>query len=55
MIVDAAPEIPGDPLHFFDSVHFTDAGSRVMADTMYEALVAAPEFEALMRGESQAR
>jgi hypothetical protein len=39
--------IPGDTEHFNDSVHFKDAGSRVMADRVSEALLGSPEFVSL--------
>ena len=36
--------IPGDGEHFNDSVHFKDAGSRIMAQRVSEALLNIPGF-----------
>lgn len=40
--------IPGDPEHFVDSVHFSDAGSRAMARRVAGALAADPQVLALV-------
>jgi lysophospholipase L1-like esterase len=40
--------IPGDNEHFNDSVHFKDAGSRVMARRVSEALLRFPGFQDLV-------
>lgn len=40
--------IPGDSEHFNDTVHFKDAGSQVMAYRVGEALLKAPELQALV-------
>lgn len=40
--------IPGDDLHFVDSVHFTDLGSQIMATEVFDALVEAKEFRELL-------
>ncbi len=42
--------IPGDSTHFVDSAHFTDEGSRVMAERVYNGLIAAGIFDALPSG-----
>jgi len=47
LLIDDEHRIPSDARHYTDSVHFTDAGSRVMADRVAEALLAAPTFRAL--------
>ena len=39
--------IPGDSDHFNDTVHFKDAGSRVMARRVSQALMESPEFKYL--------
>jgi lysophospholipase L1-like esterase len=39
LLLEAAQEIPGDAVHFHDSVHFTDAGSRRMAELVAEGLL----------------
>ncbi|HTP95847.1 MAG TPA: hypothetical protein VMK05_08330, partial [Burkholderiales bacterium] len=48
-------DIPGDPQHFTDSVHFSDAGSRSMAERVSKALLAAPAFRALLEQHSGRR
>lgn len=40
VVIGDETRIPGDAVHFVDSVHFTDAGNRVMADRVVEALLA---------------
>ncbi len=47
LLIDDEHRIPSDARHYTDSVHFTDAGSRVMADRVAEALLAAPTVRAL--------
>jgi uncharacterized radical SAM superfamily Fe-S cluster-containing enzyme len=42
--------IPGDSAHFVDSVHFTDEGSRFMAERVYNGLIASGIFDALPSG-----
>ena len=39
-LIEGENSIPGDPAHFTDSVHFTDAGSKAMAQRISQALVA---------------
>ncbi|MEA2078697.1 MAG: SGNH/GDSL hydrolase family protein [Pseudomonadota bacterium] len=39
--------IPGDSEHFNDTVHFKDAGSRIMAQRVRGALLNTPEFQTL--------
>lgn len=41
--------IPGDPVHFNDSVHFTDAGSRAMAQRVVDGLLADPRWHELVK------
>jgi lysophospholipase L1-like esterase len=48
-IIDGENDIPGDPEHFVDSVHFSDAGARRMAERVARALAGAPELERLVR------
>jgi lysophospholipase L1-like esterase len=38
-LIEAATAIPGDRQHFVDSVHFSDAGSRMMADIVAAGLI----------------
>lgn len=40
LLIDDLKSIPGDPVHFHDSVHFTDAGSRAQADRVTRSLAA---------------
>ncbi len=40
--------IPADELHYNDSVHLSDAGSRVMAARVAHALLDAPAFRQLV-------
>jgi len=44
LLIGGEEEIPGDGTHFTDSVHFTDEGSRRMADRIVEPLVADERF-----------
>jgi lysophospholipase L1-like esterase len=39
-LIEAATAIPGDKQHFVDSVHFSDAGSQMMADIVASGLAA---------------
>jgi lysophospholipase L1-like esterase len=38
-LIDGETDIPGDESHFVDSIHFTDRGSRRMADRVYRGLI----------------
>jgi lysophospholipase L1-like esterase len=42
ILIEGEELIPGDDEHFYDSVHFTDAGSRVMADRVLRHLTRSP-------------
>jgi lysophospholipase L1-like esterase len=44
ILVDGDDLIPGDPHHFVDSVHFTDAGSRAQAQRVGGALAQHPSI-----------
>ncbi len=46
LLIDGEDTIPGDPAHFADTVHFTDAGSQLMADRVVSSLLSDPEDEA---------
>lgn len=48
LLIDGEDRIPGDPVHFVDSVHFTDQGSRAMADRVVAALDADPAVRKLV-------
>jgi len=47
LLIEGEADIPGDPQHFADSVHFTDAGSRAMATRVSGALARSPEARAV--------
>jgi len=47
LLVDGEDDIPGDPAHFADTVHFTDAGSAAMAARVTRALVNDPAIREL--------
>lgn len=47
ILVDGEDEIPGDTVHFADSVHFTEAGCRRMAARVSRAIGSASAFEEL--------
>jgi lysophospholipase L1-like esterase len=48
VLVGGEDEIPGDEIHFADSVHFTDAGSRRMANRVASVLGSAIPFQELV-------
>jgi lysophospholipase L1-like esterase len=43
LLIGGENEIPGDATHFVDSVHFSDAGSRMMAKRVFNALANDPK------------
>lgn len=42
--IHVADKVPKDPLHFYDDVHFNDAGSLLVADVIADYLLARPPF-----------
>lgn len=48
VLIGGEEDIPGDSLHFADTVHFTDAGSQAMAVRVTKALTLAPEIGTLL-------
>ena len=48
MLIDGENDIPGDPLHFTDTVHFSDAGSKAMAQRIHRSLVASPSLRKVL-------
>lgn len=48
LLIEGENDIPGDPVHFADTVHFTDAGSRAMAARISSALMADTRLKALL-------
>jgi lysophospholipase L1-like esterase len=47
LLIEGENDIPGDAAHFTDSVHFSDAGSSVMAERISRALIASPAVQQL--------
>jgi lysophospholipase L1-like esterase len=47
LLIEGESSIPGDPVHFADTVHFTDAGSERMARRVTAVLAAAPGFRSI--------
>jgi len=50
VLIDGEDSIPGDALHFADSVHFTDRGSAAMASRVTEGLLASDLVRARLEG-----
>jgi lysophospholipase L1-like esterase len=50
ILIEQENEIPGDPQHFTDTVHFTDTGSKAMAARVYSALSRHPAVRLLLNG-----
>jgi lysophospholipase L1-like esterase len=48
VLVGGEDSIPGDAEHYVDWVHFSDAGSRAMANRVAQALIASPAVQALV-------
>ena len=48
LLIEGEDDIPGDPAHFTDSVHFTDLGSKVMAERISRSLISNPDFQQLL-------
>lgn len=46
LLIGGEARIPGSPMHFIDSVHFTDAGNRRQASRVSEILLASPDLSA---------
>jgi len=53
LLVDGELGIPGDGVHFADSVHFTDSGSQAMALRVSDTLLASPRFQSLLAGKGR--
>lgn len=45
LLIDSEHSIPGDPAHFVDSVHFSDAGNKAQAKRVLEALASEPRIQ----------
>jgi lysophospholipase L1-like esterase len=48
LLIDGENEIPGEPQHFTDTVHFTDAGSNAMAARVIRVLSKDPTVRVLL-------
>ncbi len=48
VLIDGDTEIPGDAVHFVDTMHFSDAGSEAMARRVVRTLAAAEPFRRLV-------
>jgi lysophospholipase L1-like esterase len=48
LLIEREDDIPGNPSHFADTVHFTDLGSRAMAKRVAGALASSHEVRALL-------
>lgn len=48
LLIEGENEIPGDPVHFADTVHFTDAGSKAMAHRISRALISSPTLRKIL-------
>ncbi|WP_151446700.1 SGNH/GDSL hydrolase family protein [Lacisediminimonas profundi] len=54
LLIEGEQDVPGTAEYFNDSVHFTGAGNRAMAQRIGSALAADPRFRALANGSAQA-
>lgn len=52
VLVEGEDAIPGDAIHFADSVHFTDAGAKLQAERVTRALEASSAFQELVRAKA---
>ena len=52
LLITGEDDIPGDPAHFVDTVHFTDSGNRAMAERVFSALVRDPKVLELIQARS---
>ena len=48
VLIDGLDGIPGDPVHFADSAHFTDAGSQAQAERVANALRSSDAYSELI-------
>ena len=55
LLIEGEHDIPGDAAHFTDSVHFTDAGSKAMAERVSRALAASPALRQILPENSISR
>jgi len=55
LLIQGENDIPGDAAHFADSVHFSDAGNRLMAERVFKALSGDPRIAELMASHTRVR
>ncbi|HET7033295.1 MAG TPA: SGNH/GDSL hydrolase family protein [Casimicrobiaceae bacterium] len=48
LLIEGENDIPGDAVHFTDSVHFSDAGSALMARRISAALIVSPALREIV-------
>jgi hypothetical protein len=48
-LIEAADALPGDAVHFRDSVHLSDAGCAALARIVVDGLASDPGFLSLMQ------
>jgi lysophospholipase L1-like esterase len=48
LLIEGENDIPGDAGHFTDSVHFSDAGSKAMAQRVSRALLSSPQLKEVL-------
>ena len=48
LVIDGHDDIPGDMIHYVDSIHFSAAGSRLMAQRVAGALLASKDVQFLV-------
>lgn len=53
LLIGGEESIPGDPSHFKDSVHFSDAGSRLQADRILAGLTNSTVFMDIVKAKLQ--
>ncbi len=49
LLIDGEHVVPGDALHFHDTVHFTDRGSAAMARRVSRALLSSGQLQSLLQ------
>ena len=55
LLIGGENDIPGDPLHFVDTVHFSDGGAQAMADRIHRGLATSPVLRKLVIDAAPAR
>ena len=55
LLIDGENGIPGDSVHFADTVHFTDAGSKAMAHRISSALISSATLHKILADDASPR